>query len=104
MSCKVHEGDDLLNADRGSKERIAQIYVVAGGNRVKVEELQAGDIGAAVKLKDVKTGNTLNGKDCDYSQNVQRGIPLFQLFIIHNFYLSSLKFANHCTYSNNSII
>jgi len=40
---------------------IAQIYVVAGGNRVKVEELQAGDIGAAVKLKDVKTGNTLNG-------------------------------------------
>ena len=60
MSGKVHEGDDLLNADRGSKERIAQIYVVAGGNRVKVEELQAGDIGAAVKL---------NGKDCDYKFN-----------------------------------
>ncbi len=69
MRGKVHEGDDLLNADRGSKERIAQIYVVAGGNRVKVEELQAGDIGAAVKLKDVKTGNTLNGKDCDYKFN-----------------------------------
>lgn len=69
MSGKVHEGDDLLNADRGSKECIAQIYVVAGGNRVKVEELQAGDIGAAVKLKDVKTGNTLNGKDCDYKFN-----------------------------------
>ena len=69
MSGKVHEGDDLLNVDRGSKERIAQIYVVAGGNRVKVEELQAGDIGAAVKLKDVKTGNTLNGKDCDYKFN-----------------------------------
>ena len=69
MSGKVHEGDDLLNANRGSKERIAQIYVVAGGNRVKVEELQAGDIGAAVKLKDVKTGNTLNGKDCDYKFN-----------------------------------
>uniref|UniRef100_UPI003AAC721E elongation factor G n=1 Tax=Bacteroides sp. TaxID=29523 RepID=UPI003AAC721E len=70
MSGKVREGDDLLNADRGSKERIAQIYVVAGGNRVKVEELQAGDIGAAVKLKDVKTGNTLNGKDCDYKFNI----------------------------------
>ena len=69
MSGKVRDGDDLLNADRGSKERIAQIYVVAGGNRVKVEELQAGDIGAAVKLKDVKTGNTLNGKDCDYKFN-----------------------------------
>ena len=69
MSGKVHEGDDLLNADRGSKERIAQIYVVAGGNRVKVEELQAGDIGAAVKLKDVKTGNTRNGKDGEYKFN-----------------------------------
>ncbi|NDV66948.1 translation factor GTPase family protein [Bacteroides sp. 224] len=66
MSGTVKEGDDLLNADRGSKERIAQMYVVAGSNRVKVEQLQAGDIGAAVKLKDVKTGNTLNGKDCDY--------------------------------------
>ena len=65
MSGKLREGDDLLNANRGSKERIAQIYVVAGANRVKVEELHAGDIGAAVKLKDVKTGNTLNGKDCD---------------------------------------
>lgn len=64
MSGKVKEGDDLTNADRGSKERIAQMFVVAGANRIKVEELQAGDIGATVKLKDVKTGNTLNGKDC----------------------------------------
>jgi len=69
MSGKVHEGDDLLNADRGSKERVAQMYVVAGANRIKVEELQAGDIGAMVKLKDVKTGNTLNGKDSDYKFN-----------------------------------
>ncbi|MDL2305574.1 elongation factor G [Bacteroides sp. OttesenSCG-928-D19] len=66
MSGKVKEGDDLVNADRGSKERIAQIYAVAGSNRTKVEELKAGDIGAAVKLKDVKTGNTLNVKDCNY--------------------------------------
>lgn len=65
MSGKVHEGDDLTNANRGSKERIAQMFVVAGANRVKVEELRAGDIGATVKLKDVKTGNTLNGKECD---------------------------------------
>ncbi len=66
MSGKVKEGDDLLNADRGSKERISQLYVVAGSNRDKVEELQAGDIGATVKLKDVKTGNTLDAKDCSY--------------------------------------
>jgi small GTP-binding protein domain len=69
MSGKVKEGDDLTNADRGSKERMAQMFVVAGANRIKVEELQAGDIGATVKLKDVKTGNTLNGKDCDNKFN-----------------------------------
>jgi elongation factor G len=63
MSGKVHEGDDLSNADRGSKERMAQLFVCAGSNREKVEELQAGDIGCTVKLKDVKTGNTLNDKN-----------------------------------------
>ena len=65
MSGVVREGDDLNNADRGSKERMSQMFVCAGANRTKVEELRAGDIGCTVKLKDVKTGNTLNGKDCD---------------------------------------
>ena len=65
MSGVVREGDDLSNADRGSKERMSQMFVCAGANRIKVEELRAGDIGCTVKLKDVKTGNTLNGKDCD---------------------------------------
>ena len=65
MSGVVHEGDDLTNADRGSKERMAQLFVCAGAIREKVEELCAGDIGCTVKLKDVKTGNTLNGKDCE---------------------------------------
>ena len=65
MSGCVKAGDDLSNADRGSKERIANIYVCAGANRQPVECLNAGDIGCTVKLKDVKTGNTLNGKDCD---------------------------------------
>ena len=58
----VKPGDDLTNADRGSKERIAQIFVCAGANRIPVDQLNAGDIGCTVKLKDVKTGNTLNGK------------------------------------------
>ncbi|MCQ2197017.1 MAG: elongation factor G [Bacteroidaceae bacterium] len=62
MSGSVREGDDLSNADRGSKERLAQLFVCAGANREKVEQLTAGDIGCTVKLKDVKTGNTLNGK------------------------------------------
>lgn len=65
MSGTVHEGDDLSNADRGSKERLAQLFVCSGANREKVEQLSAGDIGCTVKLKDVRTGNTLNGKDCE---------------------------------------
>ena len=69
MSGTVKEGDDLTNADRGSKERIAQLFACAGANRIKVEQIEAGDIGCSVKLKDVKTGNTLNGKDCDNQFN-----------------------------------
>ena len=65
MSGTVREGDDLNNADRGSKERMAQLFVCSGANREKVEQLSAGDIGCTVKLKDVRTGNTLNAKDCD---------------------------------------
>ncbi len=65
MSGTVKSGDDLLNEDRGSKERISQLFVVAGQTRTEVPELLAGDIGATVKLKDVNTGNTLNGKGVD---------------------------------------
>ena len=66
MSGSIKPGDDLTNADRGSKERIGTIYACAGANRIAVDELKAGDIGCTVKLKDVKTGNTLNSKDCEH--------------------------------------
>ena len=77
MSGTVHEGDDLTNADRGSKERIAQLFVCAGANRIKVSELTAGDIGCTVKLKDVRTGNTLNGKDCENSFSITYPDPKY---------------------------
>ena len=60
MSGKAHEGQDMINSDRGSKERVAQIFVSQGNTRVQVPELLPGDIGCTVKLKDVRTGNTLN--------------------------------------------
>jgi len=66
MSGKLKEGDDLVNVDRSSKERISQIFSVAGQIRTKVDEILAGDIGATVKLKDTRTGNTLNVKGCEY--------------------------------------
>ena len=69
MSGSVKPGDDLSNADRGSKERITQIYACAGANRIPVDKINAGDIGCTVKLKDVKTGNTLNGKGTEQHFN-----------------------------------
>ncbi|EGJ70334.1 small GTP-binding protein [Bacteroides coprosuis DSM 18011] len=66
MSGTVHEGDELFNVKKGSKERMAQLYVANGAERTKVDSFQAGDIGATVKLKDVRTGDTLNSKDCHY--------------------------------------
>ena len=63
MSGKVSEGDDLVNANRNSKERLSQLQTVAGQIRNRSEVLHAGSIAAAVKLKDVRTGNTLNAKD-----------------------------------------
>ena len=68
MCGKAHEGQDMINADRGSKERVAQIFVSQGNSRVQVSELVAGDLGCTVKLKDVRTGNTLNeGADHSFS-------------------------------------
>ena len=68
MSGTLTPGVDLENVSRGgSKERIAQIYCVCGQIKTPVDKLCAGDIGATVKLKDVRTGNTLNVKGCDYS-------------------------------------
>ena len=69
MSGTATEGMDLTNANRGSKERIGQLFACAGAQRFKVDSLQAGDIGCTVKLKDVKTGDTLNDKGVDNTFN-----------------------------------
>lgn len=60
ISGKVTEGMDLVNTSNDGKERISQLFVVAGKKREKVTELVAGDIGAAVKLKNTKTNHTLS--------------------------------------------
>ena len=66
MSGTLKAGADLDNVTRSSKERLAQIFCVCGQIKTPVDELQAGDIGASVKLKDVRTGNTLDEKGCNY--------------------------------------
>jgi elongation factor G len=59
-SGSVKFGSELFNADRRSTEKIGQIYLLNGKNRTSVPSLNAGDIGAVVKLKDTQTGNTLS--------------------------------------------
>jgi elongation factor G len=52
-------GADLYNPDRQSSERIGQVFILNGKNRVPVESLCAGDIGTVVKLKGTHANHTL---------------------------------------------
>ncbi|MFW6224268.1 MAG: elongation factor G [Bacteroidota bacterium] len=61
---KVYEGTfteaiDLVNSTSGSKERLSQLFAVAGKNRQKIEKVFPGDIAATIKLKDSHTNSTL---------------------------------------------
>ena len=56
---KLTEGMELVNSRTGNKEKLSQLFAVAGKNRVKVSDLSAGDIGCTVKLKGTRTNDTL---------------------------------------------
>ncbi len=58
-SGSVRVGTDMLNSDRKITERIGQIFMLNGKNRIPAPALHGGDLGAVVKLKDTHTGNTL---------------------------------------------
>ncbi len=66
MSGKLSEGLDLINSNKGNKERISQLFAVAGKTRNKITEMEAGDLGATVKLKETKVNHTLSSKEADY--------------------------------------
>ena len=55
----VTEGMELVNSRTGNKEKLTQLFAVAGKNRIKVTQLAAGDIGCTVKLKGTRTNDTL---------------------------------------------
>ncbi|MBR5850495.1 MAG: elongation factor G [Alistipes sp.] len=57
---KLTEGCEVINTRTQNKEKISQLFAVAGKNRVKVTELAAGDIGCTVKLKGTKANDTLS--------------------------------------------
>jgi elongation factor G len=55
----VNAGDTIYNPVKGKKERIGRILQMHANNREEIKEVRAGDIAAAVGLKDVTTGDTL---------------------------------------------
>jgi len=56
---KIKTGDDLYNTTKRETERIGQIYALNGKERIEGNIISAGDIGALVKLKATRTGDTL---------------------------------------------
>ncbi|MEJ2055297.1 MAG: elongation factor G, partial [Calditrichaceae bacterium] len=82
LSGVMKTGADVLNTSRGENERIGQIFVLNGKNKQNVDQLEAGDIGAVVKLKATHTGDTLaeKGKEITYPR-VEFPEPLIRMAI-----------------------
>jgi elongation factor G len=56
---EIRETQDMINPRTGNKERISQLFVVNGKNREKVDKVVAGDIATTIKLKDMRTNDSL---------------------------------------------
>lgn len=62
----IKSGDTVMNSVKGRRERIGRIVQMHANDRKEIEEVYAGDIAAAIGLKDVTTGETL----CDVDQQI----------------------------------
>ncbi|MFY8005130.1 MAG: elongation factor G, partial [Chitinophagaceae bacterium] len=58
----LKQGVELVNENTGVTEKINQLFLMEGNNRIPVTELVAGDIGATIKLKSTHVNNTLHEK------------------------------------------
>lgn len=72
---EISEGSDVINGTNSTKERVTQIFAVAGKNREKLEKAVAGDIVATVKLKNTGTNETLNNPKISDEQIVPIQYP-----------------------------
>jgi elongation factor G len=59
----LKKGSYVLNATKGKKERISRLVILKADERQDVDELRAGDLGAALGLKDTLTGDTITDED-----------------------------------------
>ena len=56
----LNKGNQVLNTSTGKKERVSRLMVMHANSREDIESMRAGDIGAAVGLKNIRTGDTLS--------------------------------------------
>ena len=66
-SGKLNAGSYVLNTRSGDKERISRIFQMHSNNRNSLDVIEAGDIGAAVGFKNIKTGDTLCAENAPVS-------------------------------------
>jgi elongation factor G len=59
----LQKGSYVLNATKDTKERISRLIVMKADERIEVDELRAGDLGAVLGLKDTFTGDTICSSD-----------------------------------------
>lgn len=79
----LRSGDELTNADNNTVERFNQLFVSEGKNREMVDELKAGDIGCAVKLKGTHTNQTLNPKGSETKiERIQFPLPRIRMAVV----------------------
>ncbi len=67
ISGSVHSGMELINHARSSAERFSQVFSIRGKNREELPSIQAGDIGATVKLKNAHISDTFHIKGFEVS-------------------------------------
>ncbi|MDP3421097.1 MAG: elongation factor G, partial [Thiobacillus sp.] len=75
----VKSGDTIYNPVKGRKERLGRILQMHANQREEIKEVRAGDIAAAVGLKDVTTGDTL----CDVASPITLERMVFPEPVIH---------------------
>jgi len=81
----VKQGMDLVNEQTGVTERLGQLFVVNGKKRQDVPQLEAGDIGAVVKLKNTHVNNTLHDKGFDLTLSpIQFPAPKVRVAVVSN--------------------
>ena len=59
----LKSGDSVVNSVKGTRERIGRLVQMTANDRDEIDEVRAGDIAAAIGLKDVTTGETLAAED-----------------------------------------